>query len=52
MPCKTPGDKCVCRRCRDGWYSRRHKTRDAQDAARAAYQAQRGPAARRARAAA
>ena len=35
----------------DGWWSRRHRTREAQDTARERYQAEHGPAARRRKAA-
>jgi hypothetical protein len=49
---KHPGanPKCPCKRCTEGWYSRRHPTKDAQDAARVAWQESRGPDARRNRA--
>ncbi len=45
--------KCTCgkcKRCTDNWYSRRHQTREAQDAAREKYQSERGPKARKRRA--
>ena len=41
---------CPCSRCQKGWYSRRHETRAAQDAARERYQATRGKEARKRRA--
>ena len=35
--CKSKHPDCPCNRCTKGWHSRRHETRDAQDAAREAY---------------
>lgn len=40
------GKDCPCNRCRLGWWSRRHETRDAQDAAREVYHRNHGRAAR------
>jgi hypothetical protein len=48
--CKRKSKTCPCNRCQKGWWSRRHETREAQDAARERYQAERGPVARKRRA--
>jgi len=45
--CKSKLKDCPCKRCKHGWWSRRHETREAQDAARELYQAEHGRAARR-----
>ena len=48
--CKTAGGACKCKRCTNGWHSRRHENAQPQIEARERYQAQRGPDARRRRA--
>jgi hypothetical protein len=48
--CKSNAKNCPCNRCAKGWWSRRHETREAQDAASEKYQHERGPAARKRRA--
>ncbi len=48
--CKSTAKNCPCNRCKKGWYSRRHETREAHDAATAKYKEERGPEARKRRA--
>lgn len=49
--CKSKLKDCKCNRCRLGWWSRRHETRGAQDAARIRYQDEHGRDARQRKAA-
>lgn len=44
--CKKQRKDCPCNRCKLGWWSRRHETREAQDAAREEYQFNHGRKAR------
>lgn len=37
MACKSNDRQCPCPRCTRDWYSRRHETTEARDAARVAY---------------